>query len=62
VLRPHILLNIYSLTLADEVRNEGGQATLLTPCSDQQVRHDKEFGRILETCEKSKDEETNFQR
>jgi len=50
-----------TLTHADEVLNEGGHATLSTPCSDSQMPHDKEFGRILEACENSKDEEKNFQ-
>jgi len=46
---------------ADEVLNEGGHATLLRPCSDLQMPHDKKFGRILEAGEKSKDEEKNSQ-
>jgi hypothetical protein len=44
---------VTTLTHADEVLNEGGHVTLLTPCSDSQVPHGKKFGRIMEVCEKN---------
>jgi hypothetical protein len=51
---------VTTLTHADEVLKEGGHAKLLTPCLNSQMAHDKKFGRILEACEKNKDEERNY--
>jgi hypothetical protein len=51
---------VTTLTHTDDVLNEGGHATLLKPCSDSQMPHDKKFGRVLDACEKSKDEREKF--